>query len=44
MKNNLADNCIPEDITEMAAKDYERFLKERRTLMATKIKAYFLGL
>lgn len=44
LKNNLADNCIPEDITEMAAKDYERFLKERRTLMATKIKAYFLGL
>lgn len=41
---NLAANCIPEDIFEMDASDYERFLDERRTLMAQKIKRYFFSL
>lgn len=41
---NLVANCIPEDIFEMDATDYERFLDERRTLMAQKIKRYFFSL
>ena len=41
---NLAANCIPEDIFEMDASDYERFLDERRVLMAQKIKKYFFSL
>lgn len=44
LKENLASNCIPEDIFEMGAGDYERFLEERRGLMAKKIKGYFLSL
>ena len=41
---NLAANCIPEDIFSMEANDLERFLEERRRLMAQKIKRYFLSL
>lgn len=41
---NLSENCIPHDIFDMGAEDYERFLSERRTLMANKIKSYFFGL
>lgn len=44
LKENLASNCIPEDIFGMGAGDYERFLEERRGLMAKKIKGYFLSL
>lgn len=44
LKANLAANCIPEDIFTMSAEDYERFLGERRALMAQKIKDYFLEL
>lgn len=44
LEENLASNCIPEDIFEMGAEDYERFLEERRGLMAKKIKGYFLSL
>ena len=41
---NLAANCIPDDIFEMTAKDYEDFLAQRRQLMAIKIRDYFKGL
>lgn len=41
---NLAANCIPADVVNMGAGDYDRFLEERRSLMAHKIKAYYLGL
>lgn len=44
LKRNLAANCIPQGIFDMGADDYERFLEERRKLMAEKIKSYFLGL
>lgn len=44
LEQNLKANCIPSDIFEMGAEDYERFLEERRKLMAEKIKGYFLGL
>lgn len=44
LERNLKANCIPSDIFEMGAEDYEKFLEERRKLMAEKIKGYFLGL
>lgn len=44
LKENMAANCIPDDIFTMSAEDYERFLAERRMLMAQKIKHYFLSL
>ncbi|MBR0404441.1 MAG: DUF262 domain-containing protein [Eggerthellaceae bacterium] len=44
LMENLAENCIPEDIFFMTGDDYDRFLDERRGLMAKKIKEYFLSL
>lgn len=44
LMDNLATNCIPADIFDMGAEDYERFLVERRELMAQKIKAYYQSL
>lgn len=41
---NMAENCIPEDIFDMGAKDYREFLSKRRQLMAAKIRDYFKGL
>ena len=38
---NLKMNCIPKSIFDMDVDDYERFLEERRKLMALKIKRYF---
>ena len=40
-KKNLQMNCIPDTIFDMTALDYERFLFERRQLMASKIKEYY---
>mgnify|MGYP001132523843 CR=1 FL=1 len=37
-------NCIPEDIFEMDIENYDDFLMRRRTLMAKKIKDYYLSL
>ena len=44
LRENLAVNCIPADIFTMTAADYEKFLKERRILMAKKIKKYYNSL
>lgn len=44
LRDNLAVNCIPADIFTMTAADYEKFLKERRILMAKKIKKYYNSL
>ena len=44
LMDNLDANCIPADVFSMDATDYQRFLVERRELMAKKIKAYFLSL
>lgn len=44
LKENLKSNCIPEDVFEMDADCYETFLKERRLLMAQKIRRYYEGL
>jgi hypothetical protein len=41
LRENLKINCIPEDIFTSLAVDYDRFLIERRKLMAAKIKIYF---
>lgn len=43
-KENLAANCIPEEIISMSAADYDRFLQQRRILMARKIKEYYQSL
>lgn len=41
LEKNLIDNCIPLEIKEYTHKDYENFLKERRALMARKIRKYY---
>ncbi len=37
-------NCVPADMFDMDAGDYEHFLTERRQLIARKVRAYFEGL
>lgn len=44
LKENLRMNCIPETIFEMKLDDYEEFLKQRRVLMAEKMRLYYLAL
>ena len=41
LKENLAINCIPENIVSMTHVNYEEFLLQRRKLMAKKIKNYY---
>ncbi len=41
LKENLRVSCIYGNIVEMDAIHYENFLKERRKLMAKKIKDYY---
>ena len=41
---NLNQHCIPTEITEMDASQYEEFLTTRRQLMANKIKEYYFSL
>lgn len=41
LRDNLRMHCIPEDIFGGLATEYERFLTERRFLMAARIKEYF---
>lgn len=44
LKRNLSANCIPSDVFDMEFSDYERFLTERRKLMAEKIRKYYESL
>jgi len=45
LDKNLEDNCIPLDIINWDYNDYiEKFLPERRKLMAEKIKNYYQNL
>lgn len=44
LKQNFADNCIPDEICVMGAEDYQAFLEKRRALMSKKIKDYFFSL
>jgi hypothetical protein len=41
LKENLKDNCIPITLLYGTSVTYEDFLKERRNLMANKIRNYF---
>ena len=41
---NLGENCIPLAIKDMEATHYEEFLAERRKLMASMMKRYYLSL
>jgi hypothetical protein len=42
--SSLEINSIPKEVVNMTAKDYLRFLKERRRLMAGKIRDYYHSL
>jgi hypothetical protein len=44
LEQNLQMNCIPNSIHSMDIGDYEEFLKQRRQLMAEKIKKYYFSL
>lgn len=44
LKNNLCDNCIPNEISSMSYHEYEEFLIMRRKLMASRMKDYFNNL
>lgn len=41
---NLNQNCVPDGFENMSIADYDRFLEERRKLMAKKIKTYYFSL
>ncbi len=41
---NLDTNCIPHNIVNMTYKDYMEFLKQRRVMMAQKIRDYYEAL
>ena len=44
LRENLAINCIPEDIFDMDFTRYDEFLEKRRALMAQKIRKYYENL
>jgi len=41
MRSNFALHCIPDGVERMDIEHYEEFLKERRRLMADKIRRYY---
>lgn len=44
LKENLRINCIPEGFENMTVENFDQFLKQRRILMAKKIKEYYYSL
>jgi hypothetical protein len=44
LKGNLKMHCIPEDLLNDCDDEYDKFLEERRKLMAQKLKKYFQSL
>lgn len=44
LKKNLEENAIPESIVNMTVDDYDRFLDERRKMMAQLVERYYKGL
>ena len=44
LHENLKANCVPESVFTMSISHYDEFLKERRKLMAQKMRAYYFGL
>ena len=41
---NLATNCIPQEVVNMTYENYVDFLRKRRVLMAQKIRDYYEAL
>lgn len=41
---NMEENCIPRSFVDMTIDNYDEFLKERRKLMAKKLKEYYENL
>ena len=41
LEENLCMNCIPSNFSRMDVANFEDFLKQRRILMAQKIKQYY---
>jgi len=44
LEKNLRDNCIPSDVFDMDFNSYQKFLEERKKLMAKKIRRYYENL
>ena len=44
LKENMKQNCIPDNMDKMNLDDYLDFLKQRRVLMAKKTKKYYQSL
>ncbi len=44
LHTNLESNCVPSSIFTMTVEHYEEFLKQRRRLMAEKMKNYYFSL
>ncbi len=44
LHDNLKSNCVPESIFTMTLDHYDEFLKERRKLMAEKMREYYFSL
>lgn len=44
LRSNLAEHAIPETVLEEAFDDFDGFLQDRRVLMATKVRRFFLML
>lgn len=44
LNQNLKINCIPDGFENMTVNDFDEFLKQRRILMANKIKEYYYSL
>ena len=44
LRENMRQNCVPESVSEMSIEHYHDFLKQRRTLMAKKIRDYYQNL
>lgn len=44
LEQNLIMNCVPGEIYNMSIEDYDEFLRQRRFLMAQKIKDYYTSL
>jgi hypothetical protein len=44
LHQNLQANCVPASIFTMTLDHYDEFLKERRKLMAEKMREYYFGL
>lgn len=44
LKNNLAENCVPEEFVNMDIRNYKEFLEKRRVLMAGFIHRFYNSL